>query len=162
MRAKGYQVSDKSVLAPTTWVKRLGKEVDLDALSISNNISVITRIIACLVVLWGGYVSSKDFMRVVGLIGWLGTPARGHLPFLGGVYSALFLGRSDRLKVTPRLWISLVTAAMIVLPPFAVPPHLVTSWLCLKWVSVDAAEYSVARGCKRYRIGMYDPAGGVG
>ena len=92
MQAKGYQVLDKSILAPTTWVKWSGKEVDLDSMSISNSISVVTRIIACLTVLWGECVSAKDLMRVIDLIGWLGTPAKGHLPFLGGVSCALFWG----------------------------------------------------------------------
>ena len=42
MVAKGYLVSNKSVLSPTTYVKWLSKEVDLDVLSISNTISVLT------------------------------------------------------------------------------------------------------------------------
>ena len=84
LRGKGYQVSEKSVLEPATWVKWLGKEVDLDCLSISNTQAIVTRLIACLIVTWGRYVSKKDIMRIVGLVGWLGTPATGHLPFLGG------------------------------------------------------------------------------
>ena len=84
MHAKGYRVCDKSVLEPTTWVKWLGTKVDLEALTISNNVSIVTRLFACFVILWGRYVSAKDLMQVVGLIGWLGTPATGNLPFLGG------------------------------------------------------------------------------
>ena len=51
MHAKCYRVSDKSVLEPTTWVKWLGKEVDLEAPTISHNISIVTRLFACFVVL---------------------------------------------------------------------------------------------------------------
>ena len=92
MRGKGYQVSDKSVLEPATWVKWLGKEVDLEGLSVSNTQAIVTRLIACLIVMWGRYVSKKDIMRIVGLIGWLGTPATGHLPFLGGGLLRALLG----------------------------------------------------------------------
>ena len=92
MWGKGYQVSDKSVLEPATWVKWLGKEVDLDCLSVSNTQAIVTRLIACLIVTWGRYFSKKDIMRIVGLIGWLGTPATGHLPFLGGVLFCALLG----------------------------------------------------------------------
>ena len=106
IRDKGYQVSEKSVLEPATWVKWFGKKLDLESVSISNTQAIVTRLIACLVVTWGRYVSTKDLMRIVGLIGWLGTLATGHLPFVGGVYCALYWGRSDWLKVTARLWIS--------------------------------------------------------
>ena len=84
MHAKGYRVSGKSVLEPTTWVKWLGKEVVFEAVTISNNTSIVTWLFACFVVFWGRHVFAKDLMRVVGLFGWLGTPATGHLPFLGG------------------------------------------------------------------------------
>ena len=77
-------------------------------------------------------------MRIVGLIGWLGTRATGHLPFLGGVYCALYWGRSDWLKVTPRLWISLLTAALTMIPPFSVPRDLMSDWKLVKWLFVDA------------------------
>ena len=53
MRGKGYHVSEKSVLEPATWVKWLGKEVDLEYLSISNTHAIVTRLIACLIVTWG-------------------------------------------------------------------------------------------------------------
>ena len=95
MRGKGYQVSEKCVLEPATWVKWLGKVVDLEGLSIANTQAIVTKLIACLIVTRGRYVSKKDIMRIVGLIGWLGTRATGHLPFLGAVYCALYWGRSD-------------------------------------------------------------------
>ena len=160
MRGKGYQVSEKSVLEPATWVKWLGKEVDLEGLSVSNTQAIVTRLIACLIVTWGKYVSKKDIMRIVGLIGWLGTPATGHLPFLGGVYCALYWGRSDWIKVTPRFWISLLSAALIVIPPFSVPRNLVSCWRLVKWISVDAAVFQLPCGSERYRVGIFDPVGG--
>ena len=92
MRGKGYQVLEKSVLEPATWVKWLGKEVDLEGLSVANTQAIVTRLIACLIITWGRYVSKKDVMRIVGLIGWLGTPATGHLPFLGGGLLCTLLG----------------------------------------------------------------------
>ena len=49
-------------------------------------------------------VSKKDLMRIVGLIGWLGTPATGHVPFFGGRLLCALLG-SMRLAqgLTPPL-----------------------------------------------------------
>ena len=73
MVSKGSQVSDKSVLEPTDFVKWLGKEVDLSALSIANATSVVAKLVACLVITWSSYVSHKTLMRMVGLIGWLVT-----------------------------------------------------------------------------------------
>ena len=83
MVTKGYRVSNKSVLSPTSYVKWLGKEVDLDALWISNTISVITRLVARLVVIYSKHISAKHLMSIIGLICQLGTPATGRLPFLG-------------------------------------------------------------------------------
>ena len=53
MRGQGNQVSEKSVLEPATQVKWLGKEVDLESLSISNARSIVTGLIACLIVTMG-------------------------------------------------------------------------------------------------------------
>ena len=75
----------------------------------------------------------------------------------GGVYSALFWGTSEWLKVTPRLWIFLATTTLIVLPFFSVLPSLITDWLVLQWILIYAAEYAVARGAKHYRLGIYGP-----
>ena len=162
MRGKGYQVSEKSVLEPATWVKWLGKEGDLEYLSISNTQAIVTRLIACLIVTWGRCVSKKDLMRIVGLIGWLGTPATTHLPFLGGVYCVLYRGRSEWLKVTPRLWISLLSAALIVIPLFFVPRNLVSCWRLVKRMFVYAAACRLPCGSERFRVGIYDPGGGGG
>ena len=161
MRGKGYQISDTSVLEPATWVKWLGKEVDLESLCISNNKSIVTRLFACLIVTWGRFVSAKDVMRIVGLIGWLGTRATGYLPFLGGVYCALYWGRSNWLKVTPRPWISLLTAALTMIPRFSVPRDLVSDWKLVKWLFVDAAAFKLSCGAERFRVGIYDLVGGA-
>ena len=93
MQGTGYQVSEKSVLESANWVKWLGKEVHLDYLSVSNTQAIVIGLIACLIVTWGRYVSKKDIMRIVGLIGWLGTPATGHLPFLGGGLLCALVGQ---------------------------------------------------------------------
>ena len=160
MVSKGYKVSDKSVLEPTDFVKWLGKEVDLLALSIANAALVIAKLVACLVITWGSYVPHKTLMRIVGLIGWLGTLATCHLPFLGGACCALFWGRCEWLKMMPRLWLSLASAAFVACPPFRVPWLLISDWRYVKWIVDDVAEFWDASGFKRYRIGMFDPVGG--
>ena len=62
--------------------------------------------------------------------------------------------------MTPRLWLSLASAAFVACPPFCVLELLVSNWRYVKWISVDAAEFWDASGMKRYRIGMFDPVGG--
>ena len=160
MRSKGYHVSDKSVLDPVSCVGWLGKDVDLEFLSISNTQAVLTGLMATMVLFWDKFLPVKDLLRALGLIGWMATPARGHLPFLGGVYGAVYWNRSGWIKISTRLWASLVSAAVISSPPFEVPKGLVMSWLTLKWLAVDAAEYVTLRGLTRYRVGLYDPVGG--
>ena len=66
--------------------------MDLSALSIANATTVVAKLVACLVITWGSYVSHKTLMRIMGLIVWLGTPATGHLPFLGGRILCVVLG----------------------------------------------------------------------
>ena len=53
------------------------------------------------------------------------------------------------LKVTPRTRISPVTAALVVLPGFNVPPLLVGDWKFVKWIAVDAAELKMPCGTVR-------------
>ena len=113
-----------------TFVKWLGKGIDLDHLSISNALMVLTRMVPCLVVIWDGYVSIKGLMRIVGLIGWRWSLAKGPLPLPGGVYSAMFGNRSEWLKVTPRLRISLVTASFVAFALFSTCDVC----YCLNWM----------------------------
>ena len=156
MTAQGCKVSDKSVLELATFVNWLGTEVDLDCLSMSNSITIWTRLVACLIVHRNKYVPVKGLARIVGFIGWMGTPATGHIPFFwGGVYRGLFRSRSELVNFTPppHLWISLASAALIASPPFGVPIGLVSSWLTLKWMAVDAVAFTLSSGATRYRVG---------
>ena len=110
MQAEGYLVSPKSVLEPGKVVKWLGKEVDLMNFTITNLLGLQVRIVAYMVKNVDSHVSVKDLQRVMGLINWMATPATGHLPFLGGVYCAVAGSSSGCLRVTPRMWLAVVSA----------------------------------------------------
>ena len=96
----------------------------------------------------------------MGLINWMATPAMGHLPFLGGVYCAVVSSQSGWLRVTQRMWLSLVSAMFVAMPPFRVLDCFVRNWLFLKWISVDATEFVAKSGRTLYWVGIFDPGGG--
>ena len=155
LQHQGYIISQKSQLEPvqgTTW---LGKDIDLRRLSIGNSQYLRTRVFSALINIHGRVVRTKTVIRVLGLIGWLAVPKKGHLPFLAGVWTAVSYNRSEYIRVTGTFWRSLVSAALVAMPDFRPPLVLSQSWLFAKWLAVDAAEYVNDRGRVRYGVGLY-------
>ena len=104
LRNQGYIVSHKSQLDTvqrTTW---LGKEVDLPGLSIGSSQHLRTRIFTALINVHGRVERAKTIIRILGLIGWLAAPKKGHLPFLCGVWRAVSCQRSEFVRVTGLFW----------------------------------------------------------
>ena len=100
LQHQGYIISQKSQLEPfqgTTW---LGKDIDLRQLSIGNSQYLRTRVFSALINIHGCVVRTKTVIRVMGLIGWLAEPKKGHLPFLAGVCTAVSYNRSEYIWVT--------------------------------------------------------------
>ena len=160
LQLQGYIISHKSQLQPvqsTTW---LGKDIDLKQLSVGNSQYLRTRIFSALINIHGRVVRAKTIIRVLGLIGWLAAPKKGHLPFLAGVWTAVSYSRSEYIRVTGTFWRSLVSASLVAMPDFRPPPVLSESWLYAKWIAVDAAEYVNDRGAVRYRVGLYSSGRG--
>ena len=159
LRIEGFVISQKSVLEPVKVTKWLGKLVDLHELSIDNSQVLQTRLFAALLQLYGKVVHVKLAQRVLGLIGWCSAPGRGHLPFLAGICNLLAFGRSDYVRATYNMWRSLVTATFFAIPTFRIPRVLSPSWMFVKWLSMDTAEYVSSWGM-RYRVGLFDGKSG--
>ena len=89
-----WLISKKSVLQPVVRSEWLGKNIDLECLSISNSQFLQTRLFAALLQLHRKVVPVKMLMRVLGLVGWCAAPKSGHLPFLAGMYMLIAYRRS--------------------------------------------------------------------
>ena len=104
LRNQGYIASHKRQLDTvqrTTW---LGKEVNLPGLSIGSSQHLRTRIFTALINVHGRVVRAKTIIRILEPIGWLAAPKKGHLPFLGGVWTAVSCPRSEFVRVTGLFW----------------------------------------------------------
>ena len=155
LRIEGFVISQKSVLEPVKASEWLGKLVNLDELSISNSHVLQTRLFAALLQLYCKFVPVKLIQRVLGLICWCSAPGRGHLPFLAGIYNLLAFVRASYVHVAYNMWRSMVTATFFAISIFRIPKVLSPSWMFVKWLSVDAAEYQSQWGL-RYRVGLFD------
>ena len=103
---------------------------------------------------------AKTIVHILGLIGWLAAPKKGHLPFLAGVWMAISYNRSDYIRVTDTFWRSMVSAALVAMPDFKPLSVIAASWMLAKWVAVDAAEYTTSQGATRYRVGLFSAGRG--
>ena len=100
---------------------------------------------------------AKTIVRILCMIGWLAAPKKGHLPFPVGVWTAISCQRSEFVRVAGLFWRLLVSAALVAMPDFVAPPILAGSWMFVKWIAMDAAEYVTVSGTIRYRVGLYTP-----
>ena len=116
-----------------------------------------TKVFAALINVHGRVVRTKTVVRILGLIGWLAAPKKGHLPFLAGVWTAVSYNKSDYITIIGNFWRSLVSAALIAMPDFAPPRVVASTWMCVKWISVDTVEYVTVTGHVRYRVGICTP-----
>ena len=133
--------------------------MDVQELSISNSVVLMAKVLIALVLAWGETVHVKTVMRILGLIGWCATPGRGHLRFLGSVYGAVFRNQSSFITVRPPLWQAMVTALVIAMPRFRPPAIFTRSWMLVKWIFVDAAQFYDRFDRLRFRVGVFDPVG---
>ena len=104
--AAGIVISAKSMLEPGSRAKWFGKVVDVQQLTIQNDMLLLAKVLAALINGWELTVHTA----ILRLLNWVATPKKGHLPFLAGINSMLSYYRSAYIRVTPRLWISLVQA----------------------------------------------------
>ena len=94
-------------------------------------------------------------VRVLGLMGWLAAPKKGHLPFVAGVWTAVSYNRCEYIRVSGTFSRSLVSAALVAMPDFRPPPVLSQSLVYAKWLAVHAAQYVNSQVRVRYRVGLY-------
>ena len=123
-------------------------------LRIANCQHLRTKIFTALINVHSRVVRAKTIIRILGLMGWLVAPKKGHVPFLVGIWTTLSQNRSEFIRVMGNFWRSLVSIAMVAMPDFAPPRVVASTWMCVKWIGVDADECIFAAGDVRYRVGL--------